>query len=100
MTRQLRAGKGKTGLVLANGGWVTYQHVVCLSRSPRSDGLPYPDTSPLPKFVTDVQVPKIAEVAEGDAVIEVSLLLPHMWATKSYLRPRPIPSTTTGTGVR
>lgn len=72
MTRQLRDGKGKTGLVLANGGWVTYQHVVCLSRSPRSDGLPYPDASPLPKFVTDVQVPKIAEVADGDAIIEVS----------------------------
>lgn len=72
MTRQLRDGKGKNGLVLANGGWVTYQHVVCLSRSPRSDGLPYPDDAPLPKYVTDVFVPKIAEVAEGDATIEAS----------------------------
>lgn len=72
MTRQLRDNKGKTGLVLANGGWVTYQHVVCLSRSPRSDGLPYPDDTPLPKYVTDVHVPKIAEVVEGDAIIEVS----------------------------
>lgn len=71
MTRQLRAGKGKTGLVLANGGWVTYQHAVCLSSSPRSDGLPYPDTPPLPKYVTDVQIPEIAEQAEGDASIEV-----------------------------
>lgn len=71
MTRLLRQGKGKTGLVLANGGWVTYQHVICLSRSPRSDGLPYPDANPLPKYVTDVFVPKIAEQAEGEATIEV-----------------------------
>ncbi|KAI6952326.1 hypothetical protein KC321_g17630, partial [Hortaea werneckii] len=28
-------GKRTTGLILANGGWVTYQHVVCLSNSPR-----------------------------------------------------------------
>lgn len=73
MTRQLRQGKGKTGLILANGGWVTYQHVVCLSSSPRSDGLPYPDTPPLPKYVTDVQIPKVVEEAEGDAAIEVRL---------------------------
>lgn len=73
MTRQLRQGKGKTGLILANGGWVTYQHVLCLSRSPRSDGLPYPDANPLPKYVTDVFIPKIAEQAEGNATIEVSL---------------------------
>lgn len=71
MTRRLREGKGKTGLVLANGGWVTYQHVICLSRSPRSDGLPYPDANPLPKYVTDVFVPSIAEQADGDATIEV-----------------------------
>ncbi|KAK4505899.1 hypothetical protein PRZ48_003864 [Zasmidium cellare] len=70
MTRQLRQSKGKTGLILANGGWVTYQHVLCLSRSPRSDGLPYPDANPLPKYVTDVFIPKIAEQAEGNATIE------------------------------
>lgn len=72
MTRQLRKGKGKTGLVLANGGWVSYQHVLLMSRSPRSDGLPYPDENPLPKVVTGVQVPKIVEKAEGEAIIEVS----------------------------
>ncbi|KAM3423890.1 hypothetical protein BST61_g1285 [Cercospora zeina] len=70
MTRQLRKGNGKTGLVLANGGWVTYQHVILMSRSPRSDGLPYPDENPLPKLITDVQVPKIVETAEGEAIIE------------------------------
>lgn len=70
MTRQLRAGKGKTGLVLANGGVATYQAVVCLSRSPRRDGLPYPDCNPLPDMITDVQTPSIAVQAEGDAIVE------------------------------
>lgn len=70
MTRQLRAGKGKNGLVLANGGVATYQAVVCLSRSPRRDGLPYPDQNPLPEMITDVQTPTIAAQAEGDATIE------------------------------
>lgn len=71
MARQLRAGKGKTGVILANGGVATYQNVVCLSTSPRSDGLPYPDHNPLPEYVTDVQVPTIDERAQGDATIEV-----------------------------
>ncbi|EMC96860.1 hypothetical protein BAUCODRAFT_576718 [Baudoinia panamericana UAMH 10762] len=70
MTRQLRSGKGKTGLVLANGGVATYQHVVCLSRSPRRDGLPYPENNPLPAAITDVQVPEVDEQAEGDATVE------------------------------
>jgi hypothetical protein len=72
MTRQLRSGRGKTGLVLANGGWVTYQHAVVLSRSPKRDGLPYTERDPLPKIITDVYVPPIVEVAEGAAVVEVS----------------------------
>lgn len=77
MVRQLRSGeKGKTGLVLANGGVVTYQAVVCLSRSPRRDGLPYPTANPLPEVVADVQVPEVEEFAEGDAVVEVSGLVP------------------------
>lgn len=70
MTRQLRDGKGKTGLILANGGVATYQAVVCLSRSPRRDGLPYPNSNPLPDMITDVQVPTIATKAEGDATVE------------------------------
>lgn len=70
MVRQLRQGKGKTGLVLANGGVATYEHVVCLSRSPRKDGLPYPSESPLPPLITDIQIPKVDETAEGDASVE------------------------------
>ena len=71
MVRQLRQGRGKVGLVLANGGVATYQAVVCLSSSPRRDGLPYPNTNPLPAVVTDVQTPPVDEKAEGEATIEV-----------------------------
>jgi hypothetical protein len=74
MTRQLRHGKGKTGLILANGGVVTYQAVVCLSSSPRRDGLPYPSSAPLSPTVNDVQIPTVDEKAEGDAIIEVILI--------------------------
>lgn len=70
MVRQLRRGRGKNGLVLANGGVVTYQHTVCLSTSPRRDGLPYPNTNPLTPLVTDVQVPSITESPDGDATVE------------------------------
>ena len=73
MVRQLRKGNGKTGLVLANGGVVTYQHVVCLSSSPRRDGTPYPTSAPLPEMITDVQSPDVDEYADGDATVEVSL---------------------------
>lgn len=75
MARQLRAGKGKNGLVLANGGVMTYQHVICLSSSPRRDGSPYPGTPPLPEAVTDVPVPAVEVEADGEAVIEVRLSL-------------------------
>lgn len=71
MVRQLRAGKGRNGLILANGGVVTYQAVICLSRSPRRDGLPYPTTNPLSDIITDVQTPLVEVKAEGDAIIEV-----------------------------
>ncbi len=76
MVRQLRVGAGKTGLILANGGVVTYQAVVCLSSSPRRDGLPYPSANPLPPVTSDVQIPKVDETAEGDAIVEVSLFVP------------------------
>lgn len=72
MVRQLRKGNGKNGLVLANGGVATYQHVVCLSTSPKADGAAYPQENPLSDYVDDLPVPKIAAQAEGEAVIEVS----------------------------
>lgn len=75
MVRQLRKGTAKTGLVLANGGVVTYQHTICLSSSPRHDRSPYPTSNPLPEMVTNVQVPETEASAEGDATIEVGRAL-------------------------
>ena len=74
MTRQLRASKGKVGLILANGGVMTYQHVVCLSSSPRRDGSSYPEKPPLPDVIDNALVPAVDTQAEGEAVIEVNWL--------------------------
>lgn len=70
MVRVLRKGEGKRGLVLANGGMLTYQYAVCLSSQPRTS--PYPDRNPLPERLDDEPVPAIATTPEGEAVIEVS----------------------------
>jgi hypothetical protein len=74
MTRQLRRGRGKHGLILANGGVMTYQHVLLLSTTRRRGGSPYPPTETLPEVITDVPVPKIEASIQGeqDAVVEVS----------------------------
>jgi hypothetical protein len=69
MTRQIRAGKGKKGLVLCNGGVLSYQYVVVLSKEPREKG-PYPTENPLPEMLQDVEVPELAVQAEGEAVVE------------------------------
>lgn len=73
MTRQLRNGKGRHGLVLANGGVLSYQHAVCLSSSPRRS--PYPDSSRTAADSTDA--PRVDEEASGPAVIEVRS--PFLW---------------------
>jgi len=72
MVRELRKGKARNGLVLANGGMVTYQYVVCLSNRPRD--FPYPENNPLPDLLEDEEVPKVDEKAEGEVVIEVSFI--------------------------
>jgi hypothetical protein len=69
MVRELRKGRSKNGLVLANGGIATYEYVVCLSSKPRSS--PFPDRNPLPEYVTDEPIPTVDDKAEGEAVIEV-----------------------------
>ena len=69
MVRELRKGKARNGLVLANGGVVTYQYVVCLSNKLRDS--PYPDRNPLPDRL-DEPVPTVDEKAQGEATIEVS----------------------------
>lgn len=76
MVRKLRTGPATNGLILANGGVLTYQHVVCLSSKPRRSSSSYPDRNPLPEVITDVPVPPIAAQAEGEATIEVSLSFP------------------------
>jgi hypothetical protein len=72
MTRAIRKGKGKKGLVLCNGGWLSYQYAVILSKEPRRKGN-YPARNPLPGEITDVEVPEIAVgmEAEGEVVVEV-----------------------------
>lgn len=76
MVSALRAGKGRTGLVLANGGIMTYQHVVLLSTQPRRGSPHYPSKPPLPEVITDIPCPPIAAQANGKAVIEVGLPSP------------------------
>lgn len=72
MVREMRKGRYQQGLVLANGGIMTYQYAVCLSTKPRYDGSPFPVEDILPAAIIDLPIPQIDEVAEGDAVIEVS----------------------------
>ena len=78
MTRQLRqrksAGTDSNGLILANSGVMTYQHVVILSSQPRKDGTSYPSAKPLSANASKDPAPTIEEEAKGEAVIEVSLL--------------------------
>ncbi|RMZ66726.1 acetyl- acetyltransferase [Pyrenophora seminiperda CCB06] len=69
VTRQLRGGKGRKGLVLCNGGVLSYQYAVVLSKEPRKEGA-YPTENPLPLQITDVPVPEIAMEAEGEVVVE------------------------------
>jgi hypothetical protein len=69
MSRQLRAEKARTGLVLANGGMLSYQHALCLSSRPRLDGSPYPDSRGSSGAV--VGAPALVEpFAQGEAVVE------------------------------
>ena len=60
----------KTGLVLANGGVLTYQHVVVLSSTPPSSS--YPAEAPLPEILPPrvANPPRIATAPRGKAVIE------------------------------
>lgn len=73
MARLIRKGAVKTGLVLANGGVLTYQHAICLSRSPRARDGTYPPKNLLPEFSKGVVAPPISVKPQGGAVIEVCL---------------------------
>ncbi|KAF2118482.1 hypothetical protein BDV96DRAFT_488169 [Lophiotrema nucula] len=69
MTRALRGGRGKKGLVLANGGVLSYQYVVVLSKEPRTEGGAYPENA-LPKEITDVPAPDLVFDPEGEGTVE------------------------------
>ena len=71
MVRKLRRHEGRHGLVLANGGVLTYQHVVCLSSDTRKDGKVYPDKNPLTPTTSDISGPEIDDNPKGAAMIEV-----------------------------
>ena len=71
MVRKLRRREERHGLVLANGGVLTYQHVVCLSSDSRKDGKGYPDENPLAPTTSDISVPEIDDNPKGAAIIEV-----------------------------
>lgn len=70
MSRELRARKHNTGLILANGGMLTHQYAICLSAKPRKGGKPYPKVNPLPE-IYDTSKQSFTEKADGAATIEV-----------------------------
>ncbi|ODA78260.1 hypothetical protein RJ55_05641 [Drechmeria coniospora] len=69
MTRELRAGRGKNGLILANGGMLTHQHALCLSAKAPSDERGYPTSNPLPP-IADRSTRPFVETTEGRGTIE------------------------------
>ncbi|KAE8421976.1 hypothetical protein BDV36DRAFT_303739 [Aspergillus pseudocaelatus] len=70
MVRRLRGGQSQNGLILANGGILTYQHAICLSSRPPSNGMVYPNVQPSHQVAVEASIPRVTYVAEGDAVIE------------------------------
>ena len=85
MVRKLRAGDGQNGLILANGGVLTYQHALCLSNRPRRDGSTYPDRIPSSSYRTSTSVPTVTVKAEGEATIEVSSSCAFSFHYRIYL---------------
>ena len=71
MTKSIRAGQYRKGLVLANGGWLTYEWAVVLAKTPRADGAAYSAKAVLPKENTDIPIPPLAEFANGPCTVEV-----------------------------
>ncbi|CAP86894.1 Pc20g15650 [Penicillium rubens Wisconsin 54-1255] len=69
MTRQLRGGSSRNGLILANGGVLSYQHSICLSSLPQRNESPYPNGNGLEQAEPDSIAPVNFEV-KGPATIE------------------------------
>ena len=49
---------------------MSYQHVICLSSTPRADGGSYPAANPLPAYTHQSPVPAFDEEVEGAATLE------------------------------
>lgn len=69
MSRYLRARKAKNGLVLANGGFLSYQHALCLSSQPRREGSPYPDSRGSSSAIVGAPAP-VEPFTQGEAIVE------------------------------
>ncbi|OBT70566.1 hypothetical protein VF21_10355 [Pseudogymnoascus sp. 05NY08] len=71
MVQQLRSAHGiRNGLILANGGVLSYENTVCLSNKPRQDGLPYPRENVVLETPAELPCPSFDEQAEGPVTIE------------------------------
>lgn len=68
MSRQIRSGKVNAGLVLANGGVLSYQHALCLSSRSKAAS-PYSDSRVSSGTVVG-NSPPIEAFPKGDASIE------------------------------
>lgn len=68
MSRQIRSNKVNNGLVLANGGVISYQHALCLSSRPRAASR-YPDSRISSATVIGTS-PPVDLFSEGEATIE------------------------------
>lgn len=72
MTRRIRSGQIRNGLVLANGGVLSYQHAICLSAKHGSNGTSYPDSRPgADTVVGGTSAPPVNAFVEGEAIVEV-----------------------------
>lgn len=68
VVRRLRKGSDRNALILANGGFLSYQHAICLSVQPRKTS--YPDSRRFESGPSE-PIPPIDAKAEGKAQIEV-----------------------------
>ncbi|KAF4945262.1 hypothetical protein FGADI_12082 [Fusarium gaditjirri] len=69
MARVIRSRKHQNGLVLANGGVLSWQHALCLSAQPRRDASTYVKRQVLDNGDVS-QGPAFTSTAQGEAVIE------------------------------
>lgn len=74
MTRVIRNRKHQTGLVLANGGILSWQHALCLSAQPRRNTSKYVKRQVLDNGDVS-QGPAFTPTAKGEAAIEVCATL-------------------------